>query len=110
MLALHKECLTRRYLLGRLDFLLGLLGFGPGIFHAHKGLRKLRLLRLVVMLQVLELLAELLELLLYLAHPSILLFTLNALHGRLVFGLRQRFLQGRHFSCGPYYKVTTLYR
>ena len=87
MLALHNECLTRFYLLGRLDFLLGLLGFGPGIFCALKGLRKLGLFRLEVTLQGLELLAELLELLLYLAHPSILLFTLNALRSRLVFGL-----------------------
>ena len=78
MLALHKECLTRRYLLGRLDFLLGLLGFGLGVFHAQKGLRKLILFRLEVTLQGLELLAELLELLLYLAHSSILLLALLA--------------------------------
>ena len=78
MLALHKECLTHRCLLGRLDFLLGFFGFGLGTFHAYKGLRKFRLLRLVVTLQGLELPAELLELLLYLAHPSILLFALNA--------------------------------
>ena len=110
MLALHKECLTRRYLLGRLDFLLGLFGFGLGVLHAQKGLRKFRLLRLEVTLQGLELLAELLELLLYLAHPSILLFALDALQGCLVLGLGQRFLQGRHFSCGPYFKVTTLCR
>ena len=69
MLALHNECLTCRYLLGRLDFLLGLLGFSPGVFHALKGIRKLRLFRLEVTLQGLELLAELLELLLYVAHP-----------------------------------------
>ena len=87
MLALHNECLTRRYLLGRLDFLLGLLGFGLGVFRALEGLHKLRLLRLEVMLQGLKLLAELLELLPYLAHPSILLFTLNMLCGRLVFRL-----------------------
>ena len=102
MLALHNECLTHRYLLGRLDFLLGLLGFGPGIFHALKGLRKLRLFRLKVTLQGLELLAELLELLLYLPHPSILLFTLGTLRGRLGFGLGQCSLQGGHFGRGPY--------
>ena len=51
-------------------FLLGLFGFGLGVFHAQKGLRKFRLLRLEVTLQGLELLAELLELLLYLAHPA----------------------------------------
>ena len=71
MLALHKECLTRRYLLGRLDFLEGLLGFCLVLFRALEGLCKLRILRLEVMLQGLEFLAELLELLLYLAHPSI---------------------------------------
>ena len=87
MLALHNECLTHRYLLGRLDFLLCLFGFGLGVFHTRKGLRKLSLFHLKIMLQGLELLAELLELLLYLAHPSILLFTLNALRGLLVFGL-----------------------
>ena len=87
MLALHNECLTHRYLVGRLDFLLGLLGFGLGVFRALEDLCKLRLLCLEVTLQGLELLAKLLELLLYLAQPSILLFTLSALHGRLVFGL-----------------------
>ena len=102
MLALHNECLTQRYLLGRLDFLLGLLGFCLGVFHDLEGLCKLRLLRLEVMLQGLEFLAELLELLLYLAHPSILLFTLGALYGRVGFGLGQHFLQGRHFGRGPY--------
>ena len=104
MLALHNECLTRRYLLGRLNFLLGLLGFGLGVFRAQKGLCKLRLFLLEVTLQGLELLAGLLELLLYLAHPSILLFTLGALCGRPSFGLGQRFLQGRHFGLGPYQK------
>ena len=102
MLALHKECLTRRYRLDRLDFLEGLLGFGLGIFRALEGFDKLGRLRLEVMLQGLELLAELLELLMYLANPSILLFTLGALCGRLGFGLRQLFLQGRHFGRGPY--------
>ena len=87
MLALHNKCLIHRYLLGHLDFLEVLLGFGLGVFHALKGLCKLRLSRLEVTLQGLKLLANLLELLLYLAHPSILLFTLNTLCGRLVFGL-----------------------
>ena len=43
---------------------MGLFGFGLGVFHTRKGLRKLKLLRLEVTLQGLELLAELLELLL----------------------------------------------
>ena len=102
MLDLHNECLTRRYLLGRLDFLDGLLGFVLGVCRALEGPRKLSLLRLEVMLQGLELLAELLELLLYLPHLSILLFTLGALCGRLGFGFGQRFLQGRHFGRRPY--------
>ena len=104
MLALHKECLTLRYLLGRLDFLEGLLGFGLGVGHALEGRRKLRRLCLVVMLQGIELLAELLELLLYLSHPSILLLSLGALRIRLGFSRGQRFLQGRHFGRGPYQK------
>ena len=102
MLALHNECLTRRYLLGRLNFLEGLLGFGLGVSRALEGLRKIGLLRLEVMLQGLEHFAELLELLLYLSHPSILLFTLGALCVRLGFGFGQRFLQGRHFGRRPY--------
>ena len=64
MLALHNECLTRRYLLGRLNLLEGLLGFGLGVSRALEGLRKLGLLRLEVTLQGLELPVELLELLL----------------------------------------------
>ena len=38
MLALHNECLTRRYLPDRLNFLEGLLGFGLGILCVLKGL------------------------------------------------------------------------
>ena len=87
MLALHKECLTRRYLLGRLDFLLGLFGFDLGVFYSCKGLRKLGLFCFKLMLRGLELLAELLELLLYLAHSSILLLALLALQSRLVLSL-----------------------
>ena len=102
MPALHNECLTRRYLLGRLDFLEGFLGFGLGILRALKGFGKLGRLRLEVMLQGLELLAELLEIFLYLPHPSILFLTLGALCGRLGFGFGQRFLQGCHFGRRPY--------
>ena len=102
MLALRNECLTRSYLFGHLNFLESLLGFGLGVSHALEGLHKLRLLRLEVMLQGLEFLAELLELLLYLPHLSILLFTLGAPCGCLGFGLKQRFLQGRHFGRSPY--------
>ena len=50
MLALHNECLTRRYLLDRLDFLEGLLGLGLGICCTMEGLCKLRPLGLEVML------------------------------------------------------------
>ena len=102
MLALHNECLTRRYLLGRLDFLEGLLDFGLGVLHALEGLRKLRLLRLGVKLQGLEFFDEVLELLLDLIYPSILFLTLGALCGRLGFGFGQRFLQGCHFGRRPY--------
>ena len=110
MLALHKECLTRRYLFGCLDFLLGLFGFGLGVFCICKGLRKLGLFCFKVMLHGLELLAEVPELLLYLAHSSILLFVLLAFQGRLVVGLGQRFLERRHFGGGLCYQITMLRR
>ena len=102
MLALHNECLTRCYLLGRLNFLECLLGLGLGTLHALEGLRKLGLLRLEVTLQGLIFFDEVLELLLDLIYPSILLLALGALLGRLVFSLGQHFLKGRHFSRGPY--------
>ena len=92
MLALHKEFLTLRYVLGRLDFLEGLLGFGLGVGRTLEGLRKLRRLRLEVMLQGVEILAELLELLLYLSHPSILLLSLGVLCILLGFGRGHCFL------------------
>ena len=102
MLALHKECLTRRYLLGCLNLLEGLLGFDPGVLHALTGLRKLRLLRLGVTLQGLEFFDEILELLLDLINLSLLFFALGALPGRFAFGLGQRLLKGRDFGRGPY--------
>ena len=101
MLALHNECLTRRYLLDRLNFLEGLLGFGLGILCVLEGLRKLRPLRLRVTLQGLVFLDKLLELLLNLADSGLLLLALGALLGRFAFGLGQRLLQGRHFGRGP---------
>ena len=87
MLALHNEWLTRRYLLGRLNFLEGLLGFGFGASHALEGLSKLRLSCLRVTLQGLVFFDLILELLLDLANPSLLLLSLSALPGRFVFGL-----------------------
>ena len=102
MLALHKECLTRRNLLGRLDLLEGPLGFGFGILCALEGLGKLGLLCLRVMLQGFVLLDEILELLLDLADPGLLLLARGAFLGRFVFGLGQRLLKGRHFGRGPY--------
>ena len=101
MLALHNECLTHRYLLNRLNFLEGLLGFGLGILCVLEGLRKLGPLRLRVTLQGLVLLDKILELLLNLADSGLLLLALGALLGCFVFGLGQRLLQGRHFGRGP---------
>ena len=101
MLALHNECLTRRYLLNRLNLLEGLLGFGLGMLCVFEGLRKLRPLHLRVTLQGLVFLDESLELLLHLAYSGLLLLSLDALLGRFVFGLGQRLLQGRHFGRGP---------
>ena len=87
MLALHIECLTRRYLLHRINILEGLLGFSLGIFRAFEGRSKLGLSRLRVTLQRLVLCHESVELLLHLAHPRLLPFPLGALLGRFVFGL-----------------------
>ena len=87
MLALHNECLTRRYLLNRLNLLEGLLGFGLGMLCAFEGLRKLGPLCLRVKLQGLVFLDESLELLLHLAYSGFLLLSLDALLGRFVFGL-----------------------
>ena len=101
MLALHNECLTRRYLLNRLNFLEGLLGFGLGILCVLEGLRKPGPLRLRVKLQGLVLLDESLELLLHLTYSGLLFLSLDALLGRFAFGLGQRLLQGRHFGRGP---------
>ena len=102
MLALHNECLTRRYLLGRLNLLEGLLGLGLGVMRALEGLRKLGLLHLGVTLQGLEFFDEVLELLLDLINPSLLFFALGVLLGHFVFGLEQRLLKRRHFGCVPY--------
>ena len=102
MLALHIECLTRRYFLHRVNLLEGLLGFGLGTFRALEGRGKLRLSRLRVKLQRLVLRHESLELLLHLAHPSLMPLSLGALLGRLFFGLGQRLLQGRHLGRGTW--------
>ena len=101
MLALHNECLTRCFLLDRLNLLEGLLGFGLGILCVLEGLRKLGPLRLRVTLQGLVFLDKVLELLPNLADSGLLLLALGALLGRLVFSLGQRLLQGRHFGRGP---------
>ena len=103
MLALHIECLTHRYLLHRLNFLEGLLGFGLGQLGALEGRDKLGLSRLRVKLQSLVFLHESLELLLHLAHPCLLFLPLSELLGRFVFGLGQRLLQVRHFGRGPWH-------
>ena len=92
MLALHNECLTRRYLLHRLNFLEGLLGFGLGILCVLEGLRKLGPLRLRVTLQGLVFLDEIPELLLDLADSGLLLLALGTLLGHFAFGLGQRLL------------------
>ena len=102
MLTLHEKCLTRRYLLHRINLLEGLLGFGLGILCALKGRDKLGLSSLRVEHQRLVLRHESLELLLHLAHPRLMPFPLGALLGRFVFGLGWRLLQGRHLVRGPW--------
>ena len=86
-LALHGERITRRNLLGRLNFLEGILGFGSCILRALASLRQFRLLRLKIALQGLKFLYHALELLLRLATPGIVLFAQNTLFGRFVLGL-----------------------
>ena len=87
MSALHNKSLTRRDLLGRLDFLEGALGFGPGILCALAGLGKFGLLLLKVALQGLALIDSVLELLLDLTDPGLLLLARGVFLGRFVFGL-----------------------
>ena len=101
MLALHKECLTRRYFLYRLDLLEGLLGFGLSGFGTLKSQGELRLSSLRVTLQALMFSHEILELLLYLCHPRLLFLSLGALRSRIAFGRGHRLFQGRHLVSGP---------
>ena len=63
------------------------MGFSLGAPGAFKRLRELGLSRLRVKLQGLMFFGESLELLLHLAYPGFLLFSLDALLGRFVFGL-----------------------
>ena len=84
---MHNKILTRRDLLGRLDFLEGALGFSPGISCALAGLRKFVLLRLRITLQGLVFLDGVLDLLLDLADPSLALLARDAFLGCFVLGL-----------------------
>ena len=92
MLALHKECLTRRYFLYCLDLLEGLLGFGLSGFGTLKSQGELGLSSLRVTLQTLVFFHESPELLPHLRHPRLLLLSLGALQGRTLFGLGDRLL------------------
>ena len=84
---MHNESLTRRDLLGLLDFLTGALGLGSSLLCALAGLRKFGRLRLRITLQGLVLLDGVLELLLDLADPGLLLLARGAFLGRFVLGL-----------------------
>ena len=87
ILALHGERITRRNLLGRLNFLEGVLGFGSRILCALAGLRQFGLFRLTIALQGLELLDRALELLLRLDNLGLVLLARGAFLGRFVLGL-----------------------
>ena len=87
ILALHGERITRRNLLGRLNFLEGVLGFDSCILRAPAGLWKFRLLHLTIALQGLKSLYRALELLLRLANPGLVLLAQRAFLGRFVLGL-----------------------
>ena len=73
ILALHGERITRRNLLGRLNFLEGVLGFGSCILCVLAGLRQFRLLHLTITVQGLKSLDRALELLLRLANLGLAL-------------------------------------
>ena len=84
ILAWHGERLTRCNLLGRLNFLEGVLGFGSCILCALADLRQFGLLRLTITLQGLKSLDRALELLLRLAHLGLVLLAHGVLLGRFV--------------------------
>ena len=84
---MHDERLTRRNLLGHLNFLEGALGFGSCILRALVGLRQFGLLRLTIALQGLKSLYRALELLLRLANPGLVLLARGVFLGRFVLGL-----------------------
>ena len=84
---MHGERITRRNLLGRLNVLEGVLGFGSCILCALAGLRQFGLLCLTIALQGLKSLDRALELLLRLANPGLVLLARGAFLGRFVLGL-----------------------
>ena len=84
ILALHGERIPRRNLLGRLNFLEGVLGFGSCILCALAGLCQFGLLRLTIALQGLKPLDRVLELLLRLANLGLVLLACGAFLGRFV--------------------------
>ena len=84
ILALHGERITRRNLLGCLNFLEGVLGFGSCILCALADLCQFGLLRLTITLQGLKSLDRALELLLRVAHPGLVLLARGTLLGHFV--------------------------
>ena len=86
MSAFHRECLTRRCLFHRIQFLEGLLDFGLGRFGSFKGRSKLGRSRIRVELQTLMFFHESLKLLLHLADLSPKSVSLGALCGHFLFG------------------------
>ena len=83
ILALHGERLTRRNVLGLLNLLEGVLGFGSCILCALTGLLQFRLLHLTIALQGLKCLDHSLELLLRLGNLCLVLLARGAFRGRL---------------------------
>ena len=98
---MHGERITRRNLLGRLNFLEGVLGFGSCILCAPAGLRQLGLLWVTITLQGLKSLDRVLELSLRLADLGLVLLARGTLLGHFVLGLSQRLLEGSHIGRGP---------
>ena len=100
------ERFTSRNLLGRLNFLEGVLGFGSCILRALAGLGQFGLLRLIITLQGLKSLYRTLELLMCLANPGLVLLAQGVFLGRFVLGLH--LLKGCHLGRDPLIKFMTL--
>ena len=87
ILALPDERLTHRNVLGRLNLLEGVLGFGSCVLCTLMGLLQFRLSHPIIALQGLKSLDHALELLLRLVNPGLMLLARGMFLGRFILGL-----------------------